>query len=105
VQILAPGKKSDSKTSFGAQHTEYRFMMKCGVRVWEYLPSMMHAKTILVDDELVVVGSINLDPLSLTKLEEVALVAEDRRLAAELAEAFAADCTHSKELSGVMTRV
>jgi cardiolipin synthase len=98
VRILAPGKRSDSKTSFAAQHKEYRAMMKCGVRVWEYLPSMMHCKTLLVDDEMVLVGSINLDPLSLTKLEEVALIAEDRPLATELGEAFVLDCTHSKEL-------
>lgn len=99
VRILAPGTKSDSKTSFGAQHTEYHSMMKCGVRVWEYQPSMMHAKTMLVDDELVLVGSINLDPLSLTKLEEVALIAEERHLATELGQAFVADCALSKELS------
>jgi cardiolipin synthase len=74
-------------------------MMKCGVRIWEYQPSMMHAKTMLVDDEIVLVGSINFDPLSLNKLEEVALVAEDRGLAAELADAFAADCTHAKEFT------
>jgi len=99
VRILAPGMKSDSKTSFGAQQGEYGALMKRGVRVWEYQPSMMHAKTMVVDDELSLIGSINLDPLSLNKLEEGALVVDDRALAAALALGFGRDCEHAKELS------
>ncbi len=99
VRVLVPGRKSDSKTSFGLQHLEAGSMLKCGVRIWQYRPSMMHAKTMLVDEELVLVGSINLDPLSLGKLEEAAFVASDRELAAELGRAFSADCTLSDELS------
>jgi len=99
VRVLAPGKKSDSKTSFGAQHVEYGDLMKRGVRIWEYAPSMMHSKTMLVDEELVLVGSINLEPLSLNKLEEVALVVEDRAFADKLAASFADDCAQSAELS------
>jgi cardiolipin synthase len=99
VRILAPGKKSDSKTSFGAQQGEYGALMRRGVRVWEYQPSMMHAKTMVVDDELSLLGSINLDPLSLNKLEEGALVVEDRALAAALALTFGRDCEQSKERS------
>jgi cardiolipin synthase len=99
VRLLAPGKKSDSKTALGAQHVEYGTLQKRGVRVWEYTPSMMHAKTMLVDDELVSVGSINLEPLSLTKLDEAALVVADRDFAAQLARTFENDCRHARELS------
>lgn len=99
VRILAPGKKSDSKTSFGLQQGEYGALMKRDVRVWEYEPSMMHAKTMVVDDNLALVGSINLDPLSLNKLEEGSLVIEDQALTAALALNFGRDCEHSKELS------
>jgi len=99
VRLLAPGKKSDSKTSFGLQHTEYGSLLKHGVRIWEYQPSMFHAKTMLVDERLVVVGSINLDPLSLNKLEEGALIVNDETFAAQLAGAFQKDCSHSRELT------
>ncbi len=100
VRILAPGAKSDdSKTSFGAQHVEYGPLQKRGVRVWEYVPVMMHSKTMVIDDALAVVGSVNLDPLSLGTLDEVALVTEDRTVAATLADQFTADCKHAKELS------
>jgi cardiolipin synthase A/B len=99
VRLLAPGKKSDSKTSFGIQHIEYDSLLEKGVRVWEYQPSMMHAKTMLVDDELACVSSMNLDPLSLGKLEEVALVVQDRAFAGALAQTFENDCVHARSLS------
>ena len=99
VRLLTAGKKSDSKTSFGAQQMEYGDLVERGMRIWEYQPSMMHAKTMLVDDALVLVGSINLEPLSLNKLEEVALVVDDRAFAEELAASFASDCTQAKEIS------
>ena len=98
VRILAPGKKSDSKTSFGLQHTEYGSLLKHGVRIWEYQPSMLHSKTMLVDERIVVAGSINLEPFSLNKLEEGALVVSDESFAGQLAGAFETDCTHSREL-------
>lgn len=99
VRLLMPGKKSDSKTSAGAQHMEYGSLVARGVRVFEYQPSMMHAKTMLVDDELSVVGSMNLDPLSLGKLEEVALVVQDRAFAATLAQTFEADVKHARAVT------
>lgn len=98
VRLLAPGKKSDSKTSFGAQHIEYGSLLDKGVRVFEYQPSMMHAKTMVIDHDLAIVSSMNLDPLSLTKLEEAALVVQDATFAGKLAETFEADCKRSKEL-------
>jgi len=58
---------------------------------------MMHAKTMVVDEALVVIGSVNLDPLSLNKLEEAALVAEDPALATQLVRLFEDDVARSKE--------
>jgi cardiolipin synthase len=99
VRVLMPAKKSDSKASAGAQHIEYGPLVKRGVHIFEYLPSMMHAKTMVVDDELSVVASMNLDPLSLSKLEEVALVVQDRDFATALARLFEADLTHAKAVT------
>ena len=96
VRILAPYKNSDSKTAFGAQHLEYGDLVALGIKVWEYDSSMMHAKTMLVDDELALVGSINLDPLSLNELEEDALVVRDRSFADQIGQRFSEDCNRSK---------
>jgi len=100
VRILAPGEKSDSKPALGAQRFDFDELLKRGVRVWEYQPSMIHSKTMVIDDGMVLVGSINLDPLSLNKLEEGALIVEDRAVASALSQSFITDCTHARELSG-----
>ena len=97
VRIVTAGRGSDSKLAFFWAQTDYGELQKRGVRVWEYQASMIHAKTILVDDTLVVIGSVNLDPLSLNKLEEGALIAEDPAAAARLAKDFEDDCLLSKE--------
>lgn len=100
VRVLVAGKQSDSKTSFGAQQLEYGSLTRAGVRVFEYTPSMLHTKAMLVDTELAVIGSINLDPLSLNKLEEGALVTRDAAVNEQLAQSFLRDCAQARELSG-----
>jgi cardiolipin synthase len=97
VRVLTAGKKSDSKTSWGAQNYQYGELLEHGVRVWEYEPTMMHAKTMVVDDQLAVIGTINLDPLSLGELDEAALVVEDAATTEQLARSFEADCEHADE--------
>jgi cardiolipin synthase len=99
VRVLAPGKQSDSKPSFLMQRNEYGDLMEKHVRVFEYEPRLMHAKTILVDDRLAVVGSVNLEPLSLGSLEESVLVLDDAEAAKALEAQFLEDSLSAKELS------
>jgi cardiolipin synthase A/B len=96
VRLLLPGKKSDSKISMGSQHIAYGSLVEAGVRVFEYQPSMMHAKTMVADDDLAMVSTINLEPLSFAKLEEDALVVSDASFTADLAHRFEADCVHAR---------
>jgi len=97
VRLLVPGTKSDSKLSLLMQHREYGELLKRGVRIWEYQPAMMHAKTMVVDKTLAIIGSVNLDPLSLGKLEEGALVVQDPELVAQMAKEFEDDCGRAVE--------
>ncbi len=98
VRLLTAGHKSDSKAAFGSQQFDYGELTRHGVRVFEYQPTMMHAKTAVIDDEIAVVGSQNLDPLSLHKLEEGSLVIEDAEFNAGLAAAFLRDCELAEEV-------
>jgi len=68
------------------------------VQLFEYQPTMMHAKTMLVDERLAVVGSINLDSLSLTRLEEDAVVVEDPALVEAMARDWDADVARSRQV-------
>jgi cardiolipin synthase len=68
------------------------------VRIWEYQPTMMHSKTMLVDDRWIAVGSTNLDPLSQRQMEEDTVVLEDEQLAGQQAKNFLEDLQYSKEI-------
>jgi cardiolipin synthase A/B len=96
VRVLVPGIKNDSKAAFGGQKVKYDGLLEAGVRVWEYQPSMMHAKSMVIDDDLALVGSINLDPLSLFRLEDGALVVRDRAFTQSLAASFEEDLRHAE---------
>ena len=98
VRLLLPGPVHDQPAMREGQRSFYRRLLAAGVKIWEYQPSMMHAKTVLADDRLAIVGSMNLDPLSLNLLEEGSLVVEDPRAAAELAAAFERDVTNAKRI-------
>ncbi|WP_240360103.1 phospholipase D-like domain-containing protein [Pyxidicoccus caerfyrddinensis] len=98
VRVLAPGDLNDQKVITVAQRVAYDTLLEAGVRIWEYQPSMMHAKTMLVDDRLVLVGSINYDPLSFNLLEEGSLVLQDDEAAQAMEAFFLEDLTHAKEI-------
>jgi cardiolipin synthase len=58
----------------------------------------MHAKTMLVDDRLVLVGSINYDALSFNMLEEGSLVLQDGEAARRMEAFFLEDLKHASEV-------
>lgn len=91
VRILAPGQIHDVPPVLAAQRASYERLVRGGVRIWEYQPTMMHSKTMLVDDKWVVIGSTNLDPFSLEQLEEGSVIVESKKLADELENAWEED--------------
>ena len=95
VRVLVPGPINDIPAARAAQRSTYKALLAWGVRLWEYQPAMMHAKTALVDEQVSVIGSTNLDPFALNVLEEGSLVVEDPDLNAGLARAFLEDLKHA----------
>jgi len=98
LRLLLPGPHLDHAIVRFLQRRYYGRLGRGGANVWEYQPSMMHAKTMLVDDRLVVVGSINLDFLSMQWLEEGCLVVDDARFAAELERRWLDDLAHARRV-------
>lgn len=64
VRIVTPG-VPDKKTVFRLTRANYEILIKSGVRIYEYAPGFIHAKSMVCDDECAVVGTINLDYRSL----------------------------------------
>jgi cardiolipin synthase len=99
VRVLAAGPVHDVAPVRAAQRATYEKLLEAGVRIHEYQPSMMHAKTVLVDDRLVAVGSTNMDALSFDRLEEGSLVAASAALARRLERTLRADFEHAEEIT------
>jgi cardiolipin synthase len=98
VRILTAGDKSDVKTTLYAGRARYAELLKGGVRVYEYQPTMMHAKTFVVDGVWSTVGSLNFDNRSLVFNNESNIVALDERVGATLDSLFLDDLRYSKEI-------
>jgi cardiolipin synthase len=89
VRLLLAG-KSDVPLMKLASRSLYRRMLHQGIELWEYQPQVLHAKSIVIDD-VVYVGSSNLDPRSLRINFEVMLRIEDATLAATARQQFEDD--------------
>ena len=64
VRIMTPG-IPDKKLVFILTQSYYRHLLEAGVKIYEYQPGFLHAKSFVSDDEIGVVGTINLDYRSL----------------------------------------
>ncbi|MBR3687024.1 MAG: cardiolipin synthase [Clostridia bacterium] len=64
VRIIVPH-IPDKKIVFGMTRSFYHRLMKAGVRIYEYKPGFVHAKSYIADDEYAMIGTINLDYRSL----------------------------------------
>jgi cardiolipin synthase len=96
VQLILPG-KSDVLLSRLAAQSFYRRLLLAGVEIYEYQPQILHAKMFLIDD-IVYVGSSNLDSRSLNINYELMLRVPGPRLACEGREIFAGIKTHSRRI-------
>jgi cardiolipin synthase len=98
VRILVPGGHTDARPVQYAGRGFYQELLEAGVRVFEYAPSMMHAKAVLVDDAWVLVGSANMDERSMEINEENLLGIAESRYARTVAEGLEADFGRSREI-------
>lgn len=89
VRVLLAG-KSDVRLMQLATRSLHRRLVNKGVEIWEYQPQVLHSKLIIVDD-IVYVGSSNLDPRSLRINFEIMLRIDNAALAATARQQFEAD--------------
>ena len=98
VDVLLPGPHADKRVCQLASEAAYDRLVSCDVRVWNFQPSMMHAKIMTVDGLAAVVGSSNFNRRSLDHDEEVLLVGLDTELVSELDEHFDDDLRRSEQI-------
>ncbi|MGD2112950.1 MAG: phospholipase D-like domain-containing protein [Gammaproteobacteria bacterium] len=96
VRLLLPGPVTDHPGARYASHRYYGRLLRSGVRIHEYLPRFLHAKTVLCDDWLSI-GSCNFDRWNLQWNLEANQEAHDTATASTLAAVFRDDFSHCIE--------
>src|SRR5690242_5977216 len=99
VRILVPGNHTDAVPVQAAGQSYYEELLAAGVRIFEFEPAMMHAKTAVVDSAWSIVGSANMDERSMELNEENVLGIADREFARSIEEGLSADYTRSREIT------
>lgn len=98
VHLMVPGKKTDSPFVRMAGCHLYEKLLRAGVRLYEFAPTLLHQKIVIVDGVWSHVGSTNFDSRSLALNEEVGVGLLDAHIASQLKSAFDADLRRSSEL-------
>jgi cardiolipin synthase len=98
VRVLTVGDKTDVKTTWYAGRTYYEKLLEGGVKIYEYQPTMIHSKCVVVDGMWSDIGSMNFDNRSLSFNNESLLLALDRRIGAQMDSIFMDDIKWSKEI-------
>lgn len=99
VGLVLPNEKIDYRLVRRASRCYWGPLLEAGVKIYEYQPSMLHAKLIMVDDLWVLVGSLNFDRRSFYRNDEVALLVRDARFARRHVEVFEQDKRNSLQIN------
>ncbi|MGI8738511.1 MAG: phospholipase D-like domain-containing protein [Gammaproteobacteria bacterium] len=99
IEIIVPGEHNDEGLVRLASRSQYGKLLRAGIRIYEYQPTMYHTKLMIVDDMWVSVGSTNFDNRSFSLNDEINLNALDRELARSQTQWFEQDKTRSREMT------
>lgn len=98
VRLLLNGTNIDKKPVRHTAHRSYRNLLEAGVRIFEYQPTMLHAKVLLVDEDWANVGTSNFDHRSFSLDPELNVSFQDATVVAELERQFLEDLEVSEEI-------
>jgi cardiolipin synthase len=98
LRILVPGSHIDKELVRTAGRAAYDELIAAGIEIYEYCPTMLHAKTLTVDAAWSCVGSVNFDNRSFQLHDEVSLCVQSDRFAGRLHEVFERDLDSSERI-------
>jgi cardiolipin synthase len=104
VRILTAGPRTDVNIVRLAGRAWYDTLLGAGVRVYEWLPTTLHAKTFVIDGEWSTIGSMNFDNRSLALNDEATLMVLDRTVGEEMNRIFLEDLRYAREVTLVAFR-
>jgi cardiolipin synthase len=98
VMVLVPG-AIDHNIVRMASRGQFGDMLRAGIEIYEYMPALLHSKTMVIDGVWATVGSTNLDNVSFAVNEELNVIIYDRRVARQMEEIFNADVARSRPVT------
>lgn len=99
VEIIVPGARTDSGIVKHASRGKWGPLLKAGVKIYEYEPTMFHCKSMIIDDSFVSVGSANFGNRSFRLNDEANLNVYSRDFAAEQIRIFEQDRAKCREVT------
>lgn len=99
VRMLVPNNKTDAKPIRLAGHYYYQDLLEAGVKIYEYQPTMIHSKIIVVDGQWSVIGSANMDIRSVLLNEENVMGILSVEFAKELTRVFEDNLRQARALN------
>lgn len=97
VRLLLPGPNNDQPLTKSAGRTAYGKLLEGGVKIFEYQPSMIHEKSMVIDGVFSMFGSSNFDARSSEINEELDIVVYDQGFGREMESVFEKDLTQARE--------
>jgi cardiolipin synthase A/B len=97
VRLLLPGINNDQPLTKSAGRAAYGRMLEGGVKIFEYQPTMIHEKAMVVDGLFSMFGSSNFDARSSEINEELDVVVHDKNFSRQLEDIFEKDLQQSRE--------
>jgi cardiolipin synthase len=104
VRILTAGPRTDVNIVRLAGRAWYDRLLEAGVRVYEWQPSTLHAKTFVVDGEWFTIGSMNFDNRSMALNDESTLMVLDHTVGAQMDRIFLDDLRSAEEITAAAFR-
>ncbi len=98
VRILTTSARSDKKPVYYASFEVYGPLLEAGIQIFEYQPSMIHAKMMIVDDEWVNMGSANFDYRSFLHNDELDLAVKSDELVQKVEQVFERGFSQSEQI-------
>ncbi|HUQ87479.1 MAG TPA: phospholipase D-like domain-containing protein [Vicinamibacterales bacterium] len=98
IRLLAEGDVTDAMPVKHASRYDYQRLLDAGYELFEYQPTMMHTKAMIVDGIFSIIGSANFGNRSFELNDELTIGVRDAELAAQLTTDFETDIKSSKRL-------
>jgi cardiolipin synthase A/B len=95
----AAGRGVDVRITMVAGNQGFGGLLQAGIKIYEYEPSMMHSKTMVVDGLFATIGSTNFDNRSFRLNEELNLTVYDADFARRLEQSFWQDLKHARQVT------